>query len=391
VGPLCLLAILLEMTVGYMQGQDKLYRINDTLSSLGAAFLMTITNYLLKFLTLTTEFGIYQWVYEHLAILHLPVNLLWTWLFAFVCIDLGYYWCHRLFHEVNILWATHQVHHSSEDMNFSVSLRQGVLHIQLAWIFYIPFALFIPPTVALVTIQFTNLYQCWIHTEVIRTLGPLEFIICTPSHHRVHHGTFAEEKEQPVYGITTLVNSWNPIYIQFVHFRLMYTKFCNLSGWYDKLSVIWKGPGWYPGKRRCGIWEDYREISYPVYKYNMRHSLLADIYAVVHYMLIYLAVETIYSENGLSHREVMCVLCYIVLSVISIGAIFEKSSYAPSLECFRCILYLSCDALKSTSVPVLGIGQMLTNPWIIRVIFTISSIIWGLQGIKELCRRKTKN
>ena len=54
--------------------------------------------------------------------------------------------------------------------------------------FYLPMAFFIPPTHAIVHKEFNLLYQFWIHTEVIRSIGPLEYILNTASHHRVHHG-----------------------------------------------------------------------------------------------------------------------------------------------------------------------------------------------------------
>src|SRR5690606_41132727 len=67
----------------------------------------------------------------------------------------------------------------------------------------------------------------------INTLSLHDALPISPSHHRVHHGinpkyidrnhagslmiwdrlfgTFQEEEERPIYGITTPVNSWNPV------------------------------------------------------------------------------------------------------------------------------------------------------------------------------------
>merc|ERR1711976_867656 len=99
--------------------------------------------------------------------------------------DLGYYWVHRAAHEINILWAAHQVHHSSEDYNLTTALRQSVLQRFNSWMFYIPLAFFLPPPIFVVHIQFNLLYQFWIHTETIGKLpAPFEYILNTPSHHR---------------------------------------------------------------------------------------------------------------------------------------------------------------------------------------------------------------
>ena len=114
---------------------------------------------------------------------------LYHWLIAAVSVDFCYYWAHRCVHELNIGWAAHQVHHSSEDYNISTALRQSVMQRFFTSWFYLPAALFgIHPSI-LYTHKALNLtYQFWIHTELISTMGSLELIFNTPSHHRVHHG-----------------------------------------------------------------------------------------------------------------------------------------------------------------------------------------------------------
>ena len=137
--------------------------------------------------------------------------------------------------EVNLFWATHQTHHSAEDYNLSTALRQGVLQSYCSWIFYLPLALFVPPSIFLIHSQMNLLYQFWIHTDVISNLGPFEYILNTPSHHRVHHGrnpycidknyagvliiwdrifgTFAPERDnEPIaYGLIHPINTFDPL------------------------------------------------------------------------------------------------------------------------------------------------------------------------------------
>ena len=144
----------------------------------------------------------------------------------------------RPFTEVHFLWSHHQVHHSSEEFNLAVGLRQSVFQHWCNFMFYLPLAFFIPPSHFIAHNQFNLIYQLWIHTTVIDDLGPLEFIFNTPKHHRVHHGcnlycldknyggvliiwdrlfgTFMEErnKDEIIYGLVVSPRSFNPLYLQ---------------------------------------------------------------------------------------------------------------------------------------------------------------------------------
>ncbi|KFO90389.1 Alkylglycerol monooxygenase, partial [Buceros rhinoceros silvestris] len=210
--------------------------------------------------------------------------------------------------EVNILWAAHQVHHSSEDYNLFTALRQSILQKYTSWIFNLPMALFIPPSVFAVHLQFNLLYQFWIHTEVITNLGPLEWILNTPSHHRVHHGrnpycidknyggtliiwdrifgTFEAEDEKVVYGLTHPVNSFDPIMLQLRPLAHIWNTFWATPGFCNKLSVIFKGPGWGPGKPRLGLPEEIPVITGKEVPFNPSVPGYLNSYAVVHFAVI---------------------------------------------------------------------------------------------------------
>jgi sterol desaturase/sphingolipid hydroxylase (fatty acid hydroxylase superfamily) len=194
---------------------------------------------------------IYTFAYE-LAPYRFPADVWWTWVILFFVDDLAYYVFHRVSHESRLFWNFHVVHHSSEQYNLSVAVRQswfsGVLH----WIFYAPVMLlgFAPWMFALVH-GFNLIYQFWIHTKRVRSLGPLEWILNTPSHHRVHHGvnnpyldknyagiliiwdrifgSFVEETEEPRYGITKQIHSYNPFWI-------------NTHGWVEMWEAIREQP-----------------------------------------------------------------------------------------------------------------------------------------------------
>jgi sterol desaturase/sphingolipid hydroxylase (fatty acid hydroxylase superfamily) len=135
---------------------------------------------------------VYLFLFERAALARLPEGALWSWAACFVAVDFCYYWAHRASHRVNFMWAAHAVHHQSEDYNLSVALRQSWLQRALYWPFFWPLAVLGFPTGMVVTTYTLNvLYQFWIHTRLVGRLGPLEWVLNTPSHHRVHHGVDA--------------------------------------------------------------------------------------------------------------------------------------------------------------------------------------------------------
>jgi sterol desaturase/sphingolipid hydroxylase (fatty acid hydroxylase superfamily) len=170
---------------------------------------------------------------------------LWTFLALMLAQDFCYYWFHRASHRVRWMWAAHVVHHSSESMNFSTAFRQSLMYpLAGMWLFWLPLVIigFDPNWVVFVVLLNLGL-QFFVHTQAVRSLGPLEWITNTPSHHRVHHGrnpqyidknyagiliiwdklfgTFAPEQETVEYGITKPVNSFNPIKVTFAEWRDM--------------------------------------------------------------------------------------------------------------------------------------------------------------------------
>ncbi|HEX4621628.1 MAG TPA: sterol desaturase family protein, partial [Myxococcaceae bacterium] len=184
--------------------------------------------------------ALYVLVYDHWRLIHFSPSSLVMWAIAVLGVDVLYYWWHRLSHTVNFMWAVHVVHHSSEDFNLAVALRQAVLtDLTQTW-FYLPLALAgVTPVAVFTVLSLSTLYQFWIHTELIGKLGPLDRWINTPSAHRVHHGvnpqyldrnyaavfmfwdrlfgSYEPEGEPCVYGISKPIRSFNPLWAQF-HF-----------------------------------------------------------------------------------------------------------------------------------------------------------------------------
>ena len=94
--------------------------------------------------------------FHWLTPLHIPMNL-GTWILVFFAADFTYYWMHRLEHEHRILWASHSVHHSSEDYNLTVSFRLSIVEGLFEWIFLIPMILIgFSPFQAIVGVNFSG-------------------------------------------------------------------------------------------------------------------------------------------------------------------------------------------------------------------------------------------
>lgn len=181
--------------------------------------------------------------------------------------DFIYYWNHRFMHESRFMWAIHVVHHSSERYNLSTALRQPVAYELGTFIPSTALALFgIRPAIIQTARGVNLLYQYWIHTDTVGRLGPVERVLNTPSHHRVHHGsnpryidrnhgsiliiwdrlfgTFEPEGERVVYGLTKNINTFNPLRIASHEYADIVQDVASSRTWRERLSYVLRGPGW---------------------------------------------------------------------------------------------------------------------------------------------------
>jgi sterol desaturase/sphingolipid hydroxylase (fatty acid hydroxylase superfamily) len=205
------------------------------------------------------HFFIYTLLYN-LTPLRIPATAVWAWVVLLLLDDMLYYWFHRASHEIRFFWNFHVVHHSSEHYNLSVAVRQSWFGGLAGWVFYAPLALLgFPPWMMVTAHAFNIIYQFWIHTRFIDRLGPLERVLNTPSHHRVHHGvnepyldrnyagvliiwdrlfgTFVPETEPPRYGIIKPLRSFNLMWV-------------NCHAWSEMLAAMRERPGVW-AKLRC--------------------------------------------------------------------------------------------------------------------------------------------
>jgi sterol desaturase/sphingolipid hydroxylase (fatty acid hydroxylase superfamily) len=192
-----------------------------------------------------------------------------AWLLLVFAEDFTYYAWHRASHEVRFMWAAHENHHSSEAFNLSTALRQSwttPLTIPLFY-FWLPLLGF-SPVMILTQISFSLIYQYWIHTELIGRLGPLEWILNTPSHHRVHHGsnveyldrnhagifiiwdrlfgTFEPERARVAYGLTKNIGTFRPMTIAFHEWAALGRDVRRARTFRDRVGYVFRPPGWSP-------------------------------------------------------------------------------------------------------------------------------------------------
>jgi len=138
-------------------------------------------------------FGFFAYSVYHYRLFTLTVDMNHWYLgvLLFVLCDFAYYVMHRASHSVNLLWASHAVHHSAQRMIVLASIRLTWFPvISGVFLFYLPIVwLGFTPEWVYGMVSASLAYQFAVHTELIPRLGWLDYIIDTPSNHRVHHGT----------------------------------------------------------------------------------------------------------------------------------------------------------------------------------------------------------
>lgn len=349
--PYFILLIGVEFLWGQFRGRQT-YRLNDTVNSLSMGLMSSIMNLLrlgfagVVFSTLVGWFGVTP----------LPADSWWVIIPAFIAYDFLYYWKHRMGHEWRIMWASHVAHHQSEEFNLSTALRQtGTDYI--GFVFYIPLYLAGVPVEVVVTVGSLNLvYQFWVHTEHVRRVGPLEWILVTPSNHRVHHaknpryidrnyggffiiwdrlfGTFQDElDEEPCYyGITHALQSWNPVWANLHIWVETFKLSLKTKHWKDKFIVWFKPPSWQPDDLPA------EHFDWQAPKFDPAISRFTRIYAFTQYWImtaVGLTVSGLDASNPRSFSLAAFVL--LVWGLFAMGRLLETRADAIMIEWSRLV------------------------------------------------------
>jgi alkylglycerol monooxygenase len=357
--PFFFLLIAIELLAEKWRHTDY-YRVNDAINSLSAGVLSQMTGLVKKML----PFTLYLMVFDQIQVFSLP-DTWWMWVFAFVAYDFLYYWNHRLGHEINVLWAAHVVHHSSEEYNLTTALRQTSGSF-LSWIFYLPLAVLGVDPFVLISVGSLNLiYQFWVHTRHIPKLGWIEWVFVTPSNHRVHHaqnamyldknyggvfilwdrlfGTFQDElsSETPIYGVRKALKSWNPLWANIQVYNQLFKDSLRTKRWQDKLGIWFRPTGWRPSDV---------EQKYPLEKTDLQHFTKFDVsisntakcYAILqHGITVALGLVVLLGSNELGLLAQLGLIGLIVFGSYSLGSFMEQKPIAVVLEVFKTIFVLA--------------------------------------------------
>lgn len=352
--PIFFILILIELSYSFYKKLGY-YRLNDSISNLSQG---TGQQLLDIFMKASLFFG-YTYIYTNWRFFTIQT----TWIVAillFIGVDFFYYWFHRMSHQVNALWAAHIVHHQSEEYNLTVALRQSWIQGWFSWVFYLPLAfLGFNPILFLTISSLVTLYQFWIHTKAIKHLGFLEYILNTPSHHRVHHGsnpkyidknhagtliiwdkmfgTFQKEEEEVVYGITKPLASWNPIWANLHYWNELLASAKKASSFKDKVKIFIMPPGWQPAE--LGGRQYAPEISIDSYvKYNPDYSNKTAIYIIVQFLtgLIGGSLLIFYNANLLPYQLITGAV-YVIITLVSCGAFLDGKIWVKYFEAIRII------------------------------------------------------
>jgi len=356
--PFFVLLILLEVYAAYKRGMKGYYRLPDALTSLSIG----IGEQVISIFSKLGVLYLYSYLYNHYHIFTWEFNVVNTILLLFL-FDFIFYWAHRWGHEINFLWGGHVVHHSSEDYNLTTALRQPWFFQLITFNLFLPLAILgFDPTILAVVAGIDILYQFWIHTQLIKKLGPLEWVLNTPSHHRVHHGvnpqyvdknyagvfiiwdrlfgTFEEEKEEVVYGITSPVKTWNPAWANVHYYVDLATQARKCTNIADKLHVWVAPPGWKPDY--LGGREYPKPVDMATYKkFDTPTPKNLSTYTLVQFSILmvlatgYLAIGDFLFD---SVREIAINIGYaafIFISLVAVGAFFEQKKWAFPIEFVR--------------------------------------------------------
>lgn len=359
--PAFYLLIIIEVLYGHYK-KNQTYNLMDTIASLSSG----TTNLLKDILGLTIIIISYPFLLSKLSLFDIENNL-WVYIIAFICIDFSSYWNHRLNHKINIFWNQHVIHHSSEEFNLACALRQSISNfLGYGALFLIPAAIFgIQHEVIGLLLPLHLFGQFWYHTRHIGKLGILEYIIVTPSQHRVHHainpvyidknlgaifcvwdrwfGTFQEEldDEPPVYGVLKPVSTWNPILINFTHIWGLILDFFRTKSLKEKLILWFMPTGYRP--------EDVVE-KYPIDKIDDVHNFdkyspptnkLVTSWVLFQWLSTNVLVFFFLSNfSKFTTQQSLIFGGIIFISIFSYSAVMDGFKWAYKLEIIRNILCL---------------------------------------------------
>lgn len=354
--PLFFLLIGVEKLVLVLQRRSGYYRFADSITNLSCGVGQQVLEPFLKSIALVP----YVWLFEHARIHEMSSASPLSWVLLILGVDLGYYAFHRASHRVGFLWAVHSVHHQSEEYNLSVALRQPWLESIISPFFYLPLAVLgFPPIMYLAGVTIDTLYQFWIHTRVVGRLGPLEWVMNTPSHHRVHHGidpeyvdrnyagifivwdrlfgTYTPEGREPVYGTVKEVPTWNPLRANLTHWAELARMSARTRSLADKVKVWLAPPEWRPADLGGPVIVPPADpAAHP--RYDAKAPRAIRVYVAAQFAIAGAAVMGyLWIEETAPRVFLVAAAVVFLASVVAWGALLERRRWAWPLEVARLV------------------------------------------------------
>lgn len=354
--PLYVVGIAFERWVDHRR-RAGMYRFNDSVANLATGVMQTAVGALCA----AALAAPYHWLYAHARLTDwFTQHPALAWVVAFVGSDFFYYWFHRWSHESAIGWFSHVVHHQSEDYNLSVALRQDAWQPFFSLWFQLPLAVLgLDPHTFASAYGFMIVYQFWIHTRFVGTVGPLEWVLNTPSHHRVHHGvdpayldknyagvfivwdrlfgTFEPERQHPTYGTIEPLASFNPVWAHLQYGVKLARKVAAMPDLGSALQAVVRGPGWLPhGARNDGelLAQAAARVGAPRYEVPTTPALRAYVLAVFATALLASAPVLVRVTRAV---EATVLVGFAVWSLGNIGGLTERRAWGLTSEWARLI------------------------------------------------------
>ena len=348
----------MEFLFGVIKGTNN-YRLNDSI----AAISLGLISRLPPLLNLGVQGIVWTYVATNLNMQLMPKDSWVTWVIAFLFYDLCYYWMHRMSHEVKVLWASHVVHHQGEEFNLSTALRQTSSGWLWKWIFYIPlFMVGIPGEVFFTVAAINLLYQFWVHTEHIRTLGILEQVFITPSNHRIHHaqnpeyidanyggvfiiwdrlfGTFIAERDdiKAIYGTVKPLKSWNPIWANLEIYHQMIRDTIHTKSLKNKIKVWFSSTRWRPED----VFEKFPHTSNDLdnfVKFNPEVDKVSKIFTTLQFVInSSISTIIIFTITDQPYLQTLLLATMLIVSTTLVTNIIENKKWGYQAELIRSLI-----------------------------------------------------
>ncbi|WP_259014918.1 sterol desaturase family protein [Emticicia fluvialis] len=394
--PFFLFFIWLEYFIAKKQGKSY-FKFNSSIANLNVG----IAERLIDLFTAGGFYFFYDYLHKNFAIFDIQPSLL-LWIALLLATDFLWYWYHRFGHEINLFWGFHVVHHTSEEFNYTAATRITIFQALVRTSFWsvLPVIGF-PAEMITVILLIHGIYPFFTHTRLIGKLGLLEYIIVTPSHHRVHHasneqyldknygdmfiiwdklfGTYAEEKEEPSFGLTKQLDSYSFLWQHF-HFLVEIAYAAKeQKGLRNKLKVIFGKPSDFDPEIRARAEKRFLAVrKVQAYTTKFRAYVIAQIAFIVTALFLLLLFEH-YVPVFL---QVLAAL-FILVTLINCGAILDQRRWVFYLEFARASLVLIATFYYFPNPTMVGMAILLILISLARFSSLQRHYLWFIYGKRK--------